>query len=151
MGRVAVGDENRLQFRQGLEDRGDVRLDQRPRIEHRRLAKEIRPRTVEREGTGIRSGDRANVHRSTIWGGELQVRRAAVKRMLVYRAIVTTIVVPNASRRPVRGHRAISSAAGRASTGSKKSQTRAVSTCSHPAPPSMTRPTAASPATADGA
>src|SRR5258708_11807819 len=148
MGRVAVGEENRLQFRHGLADRGDVRLDQRPRIEHRSLAKEIRPRTVERERTGIRGGDRANVHRSTIWGGELKVRRAAVKRMLVYRAIVTTIIVPNASRRPVRGHRAISSAAGKASIGSKKSQTRAVSTCSSPVTATMTGTTVAEAATA---
>src|SRR5687768_6102284 len=59
---VPMRQENQLQSRLRAADGMDVRGDQRARIEHRRLADEVRTRAVERERTGVRRRDTADVH-----------------------------------------------------------------------------------------
>ena len=66
-------------------DRVDVRLDRRAGIDHGRFAQEIRTRAVKRERAGIRRGELADLHGSTVLlltriGRRGWIRRRAARR-----------------------------------------------------------------------
>src|SRR5471032_2820312 len=62
---VTMRDENGLHLRHRLEDRLDVRIDDRPGVDHCGFAEEVGARAVECEWARIGSGDAADVHGST--------------------------------------------------------------------------------------